>query len=341
MNLTDSIAEKIVRDILEGKYSPGDKLPSERDMAIRSSISRVTARRAYEQLLKAKIIVRQAGCNGTKVAKGFSGNTDDIKEIAIITTLRDPFSIEFIESAEKICGDNDILTIISVAKEGTSEQTEKALKLTAKGIKNIIIWGFDKRVDFRVFERIRVLGINMVFFDRVIPGQFADFVGLDNAHGISVIFKKALSDGCKNFIFADISDLQVDSNIERKKTFVELCKKHNFDYSVISVPWRPKNKEEIKKISDKFFANYPYRENTALICVNDTIAISLFDFKPQYAKIYGIDGTKEAVGLGITTYLQPISKMAEASIVALQNQKRLGSKWNARQYRLKGELISE
>ena len=50
MKLTEKVRQKVILDILDGKYSPGDKLPTERDMTVITQTSRITVRRAYEQL---------------------------------------------------------------------------------------------------------------------------------------------------------------------------------------------------------------------------------------------------------------------------------------------------
>lgn len=51
------------------------------------------------------------------------------------------------------------------------EQLAIAVKMAARGVKDLIIWGADRSFDFRVFERLRILGANMTFFDQVVPGR--------------------------------------------------------------------------------------------------------------------------------------------------------------------------
>jgi DNA-binding LacI/PurR family transcriptional regulator len=77
---------------------------------------------------------------------------------------------------------------------------------------------------------------------------------------------------------------------------------------------------------------------TAVFCVNDTVATSLFSHLPPNLKIYSIDGTETALEMGIVSYSQPIRKMAAATITALKNQQRLGAGWRAKKYYFKGEV---
>lgn len=335
MDLTEKVRQKVVTEILEGKYSPGEKLPTERDMAELTGTSRITVRRAYEQLGLAGIITRRPSA-GTCVSEVFTGNTNTIDSIAIIATLKDPFSVDFIDAVNRICSDDDILNILGIAEEEPEEQAKMAIRFAARGIKNMIVWGFDKRFDFKIFERMRVLGINMVFFDRIIPGAFADYVGLNNHDAINMLFKKALQEKPEKCIFFDISGLFIDTNDERKNTFIELCRKHRLPYELCSVP-RHARYHNFESAAKDFMCEAGH-EKTAVFCVNDTVATSLFSHVPADLKIYSIDGTETAREMGIISYRQPIRKMAAATIAALKIQQRLGAGWRAKQYYFKGDI---
>lgn len=62
------IRQEIEQDILDGKFRPGDKLPSEDDLAIMYGVSRMTVRRAIDQLVLEKLLRRSPG-QGTYVAE--------------------------------------------------------------------------------------------------------------------------------------------------------------------------------------------------------------------------------------------------------------------------------
>ncbi len=337
MNQTEKVRQKVILEILDGKYSPGDKLPTERDMAVITKTSRITVRRAYEQLENTGVIERKPKL-GTRVAESFKGNQQEIETVGVITTLRDQFSRDFIEGVHEACSENDALVTLAIA-ETVSEQNKMALKLVAKGIRNIIVWGFDKSLDFKVFERVRALGINIVFFDRIIPGPFADFVGLDNKDAMKVIFDDAIKNGIDNFIYADVSGLNVDSNDERLKCFIQECKEGEFEYSKLAIPWQTEDNLEPFNICREFFKKHECKKTTALVCLNDIVALSIFDTCPKKIKIYSIDGSSKAVNAGIISYLQPIRKMAVAAVKALERQQKTGEKWKAKKIRFKGKLL--
>lgn len=68
--LYKQLAEILRKSIHEGQYKPGDKLPSENDLAQRYNISRITATAALEELVNARLAYRMRGL-GTFVAQPF------------------------------------------------------------------------------------------------------------------------------------------------------------------------------------------------------------------------------------------------------------------------------
>ncbi len=62
------IAKHLTGQILEGRYTPGDRLPTEHELRQTYGVSRVTVREAMDVLLKQQLIVRRRG-KGTFVAE--------------------------------------------------------------------------------------------------------------------------------------------------------------------------------------------------------------------------------------------------------------------------------
>jgi len=332
-NLTEKVRSTIVDNILKGVFAPGEKIPAEREMAQITKTSRITVRRAYNQLEKANIITRIQGA-GTRVATTFRGNKENISHIALMTTLRDPFALDFIEAVEKAITENDSLFILALTDSAESE-TAVALRLAAEGVKNIIIWGSSTAMNLDVFDRLRILGINIVFFDRIIPGAFADFVGLDNYHAIQMIIDDAEEKLCDDYIFIDYSEIHFDSNRERREAFFEICYKSKLNCRELKIPYKIDIEQLLKTLLEG-----KTDEKTAIVCVNDSVALKIADFAKKQ-KIYSIDGRNAAVSRGIISYSQPIAAMAKATVSALISQQKKGGLWKASSQRFKGKLLSK
>ena len=183
-SLTEQVRAALAGEILAGKYAPGDRLPPEREYAEHTGTSRVTVRRAYDQLEAAGIIVRRRP-HGTCVADTFRAHTGPLESVGLITTLPHEFSGRFVAAVSRCCRELDALLVLGIPEPDTgSQQLEIAVRMATRGVKDLIVWGADRNFDFRVFERLRILGVNLVFFDQVLPGDFADYVGLDNRAAI-------------------------------------------------------------------------------------------------------------------------------------------------------------
>ena len=67
------------------------------------------------------------------------------------------------------------------------------------------------------------------------------------------------------------------------------------------------------------------------MAVNDPAALRCTELG---LPIFSIDGSPEAVKAGIISYRQPMIEMAECCFSALNDQRQLGQKWHAREFRI-------
>ena len=334
-NLTEKIRSMLVEGILNGRYAPGERIPSEREYAEETGTSRITVRRAYAQLEESGIIVRSRP-GGTHVADTFRGQAGPLESVGVITTLPHAFSGRFVEAVHRSCAARDAIMALGIPEpDNADEQLKIAMRMVARGVKNLIVWGADRTFDFQVFERLRILGVNLVFFDQVIPGKFADYVGLDNKAAVQALFATAAERGIRNFTFITYNDLDVDTNMERKAAFLK-CLAETADCSgrVLEVG-RNAAREECRRVAAEAIAS----PRTAVIGVNAPILLQLFHLPISGVELFCVDYVSDLAELGAVGYRQPIEDMAEAAVKMLLDQQRKGDAWRAVQRRFKGELV--
>jgi len=75
----EAIAAKLRKDITQGKYSAGQQLPLEKEMCAQYGVSRITIKRAMDQLVKQGLVVKRRG-SGTFVK---SLDDTDVKELGM------------------------------------------------------------------------------------------------------------------------------------------------------------------------------------------------------------------------------------------------------------------
>ncbi len=75
----EAIAARLRHDIIGGKYSAGQQLPLEKEMCAQYDVSRITIKRAMDQLVKQGLVVKRRG-SGTFVK---SLDDTDVKELGM------------------------------------------------------------------------------------------------------------------------------------------------------------------------------------------------------------------------------------------------------------------
>lgn len=325
INKTDSIRTQIFKAVLNGDYTPGEKLPTERDMAELTGASRVTVRRAYEQLEQSNILCREHG-RGTFVANHSAGNTGTCTQIALLTSISDYFALEFIRALEKTLAEKDILLVLRITDDAPEKEELAAIDLVGKGVNNLIIWPSGQFFPEKTFARLRVLGTNMVFFDRMLPGDYADYVGLDNQDAMDKLFAQADRLGLNAPVFVTHGKLKIDSDLLRLEAFQRNCAARGIEGKIIELPYKGGLSRFPEEISS----------DSTIFCVNDAMADRLKPFIMGQA-IYSIDGFIDYA----VSCRQPMRKMAELAVTMLLNQQKKGSRWKAVRKYCKGELVNE
>ncbi|MDA3799616.1 MAG: GntR family transcriptional regulator [Kiritimatiellae bacterium] len=337
INKTQYVRDKIFREILEGKYKPGGKLPTEVQMAKLTNTSRITIRRAFAELEKSGIIHRIQG-RGTFVSISLHGGGGEGDHVALLTTLNDPFALEFITHLESELAKQDLLLTLKITDEDPRKENAAAIKLVAKGIRNLIVWPSGNSVSYDTFFRLRVLGANIVFFDRKFPGDCADYIGLDHKKAVTDLLEHACCNGLKEFIFINYKGLVADSNAMRQEAFEKYCADKKLKHSVVLIDYSSSPGQQIEANWKNWIHGFG---KLAVICVNDTVSIAASDVLGNKINIYGIDGFSKAIERGIVSVAQPLSMMAVKSIQLLQKQRELGSNWKARNIFVKGKIIEK
>ncbi|MBO7741547.1 MAG: GntR family transcriptional regulator [Victivallales bacterium] len=337
LHLTEQLHAAIIEDILSGKFNPGDRIPSEREYAEVTGTSRITVRRAYQQLEASGIIVRPAG--GARVAETFQAHQGPLENVGLLTTLPHEFSGKFVHAVSQCCQRAGALTVLGIPEPDTAaQQLHLAVRMASRGIKDLIVWGADRTFDFRVFQRLRILGVNLVFFDQVIPGAYADYVGLDNRAAVTALFRHAASHGAEKMVFLNHSGLTIDTNAEREQAFRELLTSSGIPGEVRHLPVDA-GREHRHAFADALLRDFA--PGTAFIGVNAPIMQQLFRTPPANNRLYCVDYVPQLADMNVVGYRQPIEQMAEAAVKMLLEQRRKGPKWQAAIKRFTGELVEQ
>lgn len=77
MNKYEQIAQDIYNDIASGKYEPGSQLALEKEMCAQYGVSRITIKRAVDELVKKGLVIKRRG-SGTFVKGVLEEDVEDV-----------------------------------------------------------------------------------------------------------------------------------------------------------------------------------------------------------------------------------------------------------------------
>lgn len=332
---TGQVREHVFRAILQGEYALGERIPTEREMARGIGVSRVTVRRAYGELAAAGIVERRRRC-GTTVAQTLRGHAGRSDLVGLLANVRDPFILDFVAALEEALAASGRLLVLKLTEDDPREEERAAVDLMVRGVRALVCWPSGRGYPEATFARLRVLGMNLVFFDRVLPGAIADFVGLDNRDAVEQLVAHAVGGGRSELLFLSHSGLVADSERLREEAFREACARHGVAHRLERVPWR---QDAAAHLGPRVRGWLARPRCAAVLCVNDALALAARAVLPAGVGLYGIDGMEAAAEAGVVSVRQPIAKMADRAVRLLAEQASRGPRWKARTVSLPGTLV--
>ena len=321
------------REILEGKYRSGQKLPSEAALVRRFGVSRITAGRAVRDLQRNGFVERRAG-SGTYVGAGGSGKSSGLVFGLLIPNLGDTEIFEPIcrgMSSYRRSGGPALLWGNTAGAESGMEEQAFALcrQYIAKKVAGVFFAPLEltpgaEAVNLRLLSELEEARIPVVLLDRCVmpyPRRCAhDLVGIDNRRAGYIITEHLTKLGCRRIGFVTYrnSASTVDARIAGYR---EACFVHNAAVSEKLVARMDAGKEE-----SEIEAFLKQARPEALVCANDRTAGRVMQaliaqgYKiPRDVRVTGIDDVAYArlLPVALTTVHQPVHQIGEVAMAAM------------------------
>lgn len=196
----EKIFDDVKRQILDQSYKPGDRIPSEKELAEEYQVSRITSKRALEMLAAEHIIVRKPGrgsfvadpeTDGASAAEhgrldgSYGGNGAD-REAAgkligvVLTDFAGSYGTRLIYGMEDAAREQDCFLVLK-RTFGIQENEEATIrKLLQLGVDGLIVFPaqgeyFNAEILKMVIERFP-----LVLIDRELKGVAAASISTDN-----------------------------------------------------------------------------------------------------------------------------------------------------------------
>jgi len=326
------IFEYYKQKIMNKELLPNDQLPTEIEMAQMFGVSRITTKRALNELEREGLIYRKRG-QGSFVSDLSQRKINEFNKKNVIsmiipaTTMRGR-NMDYIKGATDAVNQNGYYLTIHITEDEAQER-EMLLSIPKDGISGIIFYPIS-RSHFDLLYVMHITGYPIVTIDKHFESLPISYVISDNFDGAYQSVSHLVELGHRNIAYVASSNIESISTVRQR--FFGYCsalKDHNIgidkQFIVLGLEDQVKDSEdEVQKINFlKAKLEWLLKNGvTAIIAENDYIAVSiqkvLVDMGikiPKEVSLIGFDNLDvlEHVGIMLTTVEQNFYEIGKAA----------------------------
>ncbi|NBD27424.1 GntR family transcriptional regulator [Paenibacillus glycinis] len=308
------IMDELKKKIERGDYKPDDQIPTEYELSTLHGVSRITTRRALEELERAGDIYRIQG-RGTFV-RGYHRDSNEARTVEsgkvvsmILPHDEESGMIRYIRGASDLLNDHGYY--LSIHHSGYDVHHERTLmeSIRDRGSSAIILYPFDDRSNFEILNQFCLSEYPIVTIDKYIEGMPICGVVSDNFGGVYRSVSRLIESGHRNIAFLSGVSIESASTVrERYFGYCRALKDHGrpLQDGLVKLGART---DSLAIGSEPFFHNllafYRASEVTAVQVENDLIAASMLKYAlelgirvPEDLSIFGFDNNPITQHLG-------------------------------------------
>jgi DNA-binding LacI/PurR family transcriptional regulator len=336
--LYSKIYETLKERIENRDYLPGEQLPTESELTVMFQVSRITVKRALDDLEQQGYIYRIKGSGSYVNGPGGSGSAARLMQrmIAFILPSEGASGIGgYVSGASKELESRGYYLSIHTTNESPAKERELLESLPKNGIQGIIFYPINGRTNLDAVYTLYMNGFPIVTIDKYYEGIPVGSVVADNQAGGYMAASRLAQLGHSRIAF--VSSVSLDSATSVKNRYIGYCralKDHGLllDPELVVLDYI----EELGRMGEQpFYEQLVHRlmrlKVTAVQAENDHVAIKLLlaaaslDLKvPEQLSIVGFDNNElaEHVDIPLTTVEQQFKeigrKAAELIVHALE-----------------------
>jgi DNA-binding LacI/PurR family transcriptional regulator len=287
--------------ILSGELAPGIRLPTEKEISARFTVSRITASRALKELEVERYIRRIKGSGSYVTEKEWRGeavkagkNTGldgGLKFISLILPFHEDFSSQYLHGIEDTARKKGYFVTLHNTLEDSDHEAGILEDVRSRGAAGLIIYPASDTANLHMYSSLLIENYPFVVIDREIAGLETSLVCADNRRGFEEITSHLIEQGHRRIVFVGTTVTAISSEQERYQGFcrahinhgVPLLKKNLYSFKDITAmpeDYRSGLPFEMKAahiLLDNLEALPPGERPTALAAVNDLAARCLME----------------------------------------------------------------
>ncbi len=323
------VYDAVRRDISAGRWTPGDRLPSEADLVERFGVSRITVGRAMRDLQREGLVERRPG-SGTYVSSPAPRSG-----LSFGLLIPDLGRTEIFEPICQGIVDSPLArehALVWGSPDGGDDEGERAWRLCLQyadrklaGVFFAPLEGADGKdsVNLRISRRFQEAGIPVVLLDRTVtpyPERGPhDVVGIDNRRAGFVMTEHLLRSGARRISFVGMPDAAATVDAREAGYREALYRAGAPVETDLARRLHPGSDDEVGELVES-------ARPDGVVCANDRTAAQLMQTLlrqgwrvPDDVRIVGIDDLEYArlLPAPLTTYRQPTREIGAAALAAM------------------------
>lgn len=233
--LYEKITNYLKEEMRNGKLNVGDKLPTEMELANQFSVSRITSKRALEDLRTEGLIYRIRG-SGSFISKKLdddkavqaemkSGNTIDFSKIISLVIPFDTANggiMGVVNGASRALEGTDYLLSIYCCNNSIEEEHDLLMSLYEKRVGGIIYYPISDRKNIEVINMFYLDEYPIVSIDKYFESVPINYVVSDNMNGAYLAAKHLIESGHQKVAF--LSDRRIEDATSIRNRYFGYCK---------------------------------------------------------------------------------------------------------------------
>jgi DNA-binding LacI/PurR family transcriptional regulator len=190
------IAESLKEAITDGTYKPGDRLPTEAELAHAHQVSHVTAAAALNELAKAGLVTR-APRRGTFVRSGTRGDRSTPPKLVawILDYIEPTFNLRLLYGIQRGVREAGAALVLGASGNTSAEEARAIQDAVAAGASGIMLYLQDGESYNADVLRLVLGGYPVVLIDRYLRGVDCAVVSSDNVAGARMVVQELLDAG--------------------------------------------------------------------------------------------------------------------------------------------------
>lgn len=266
--------DQIIKYISDNSLSEGDKLPPEPKLTEIFQVSRITVRRAIDDLEQQGIVKKIQG-SGTFVKFSHPKEPAAVKYLHFVLSenTNDGELLKTIRGADKFLSEHSYYLRTHFTYGDAEKERNSILELSAGGETCIMIFPKKELINCRFYQEMERKGMRFVFLDRMPPCVSGNLVQCDNVKGGYLATSHLIQQGYKKIAFFSRRPKSDASTLpQRLLGYQNALEEYGMPYRSEFVTFVP-HEEETKSYFEKIITLDDHPD--AFFCASDTTAVEI------------------------------------------------------------------